>query len=152
MWARLKISKPKQFLLAGSTMLVGHRQTCGDSATNVVKLWRVDGGGCQTACFKPVSLLHYSHPPVTPCYKRKSTLLQNEIGLDFTRLLSALTVQPSAAQLRVIRNACSCRAPHQPISWPPGAGCWLGEATLWWRGCWLMQGTVCCRNTVMSNV
>lgn len=59
----------------------------------------------------------HTHTPMTPrCYTIRS-------GLDFTRLLSALAVQPSAAQLRVIRNAFSCRAPRRPISWPPGAGC-----------------------------
>lgn len=132
-------------------MLVGQQQTryCNKCSKNArVERW---DHFCQPACLEPVSFLYYSRPPVTPCYRGSARCYKMRSRLDFTRLLSALTVQPSAAQLRVIRNACSCRAPHQPISWPPGAGCWLGKAKLWWRGSWPTQGTACCRNTVLRN-
>lgn len=123
-----------------------------NKCTKTVRVQREDHF-CQTASSEPVSLRYYSRPPVTPCYTGSTRRSKMRSGLDFTRLLSALTVQPSAAQLWVIRNACSCRAPHCT---GPLAGR-LVQAAGWarlnsgGRGSGLTQASVCDRNTVLST-
>lgn len=88
-----------------------------DNASGSTCRWEVcvcGGGSCnkgpetfvaQAACFESVLLLLYSRPPVTTRHYKIRP------GLDCTRLLSALASKPSAAQLWVIRKACSRRAP-----------------------------------------
>lgn len=114
------LGRSRSWFSSRTIMPKGQRLVCDTKAGHCDRMLPelVLGSWLPLSLWPSLCLSHtHTHTPMTPrCYTIR-------LGLDFTRLLSALAVQPSAAQLWVIRNAFSCRAPRRPISWPPGAGC-----------------------------